>query len=76
MDYYETVSESEQDYMSLIANHEIVKREIDDCLPVQIKSTIVLSSELTDVSASPKSHDHESKNKESHSFQISCYKIL
>lgn len=30
----QTVSESEQDYMSLIANQEIIKREVDDGFPV------------------------------------------
>lgn len=60
----QTVSEYEQDYTSLSVNQEIIKKEVDDGLPIQIKNTVALPSKSTDVSTHPKS-DLDSKSEES-----------
>lgn len=70
----QTVSEYEQDYTSLSANQEIIKEDIDDGLPIQIKNTVVLPSKSTDVSTHPKSQDLDSKNEESNEVSKSCAK--
>lgn len=68
----QTVSEYEQDYISLSANQEIIKKDIDDGLPIQIKNTVVPPSKSTDVSTHPKSQDLDSKNEESKKVSKSC----
>lgn len=68
----QTVSESDQDYTSLNANQEIIKKEVDGGFTIQIKDTVVLSSKVTDVSISQKSHDHDSKYEESDEVSKSC----
>lgn len=68
----QTVSEYEQDYTSLSANQEIIKKDIDDGLPIQIKNTFVLPSKSTDVSTHPKSQDIDSKNEEPNEVSKSC----
>lgn len=67
----QTVSECDQDYTSLSANQEIIKKEVDDGLPIQIKNTVVLPSKSTDVSTHPKS-DLDSKSEESNEVSKSC----
>lgn len=68
----QTVSEYEQDYTYLSANQEIIKKDIDDSLPIQIKNTVVLPSKSTDVYTHPKSQDLDSKNEESNEVSKSC----
>lgn len=68
----QTVSEYEQDYTSLSANQEIIKKDIDDGSPFQIKNIVVLPSKSADVSTHPKSQDLDSKNEESNKVSKSC----
>lgn len=68
----QTVSEYEQDYISLSTNQENIKKDIDDGLPIQIKNTVVLPSKSTDVFTHPKSQDLDSKNEESKEVSKSC----